>query len=194
MKGTDLPTWSLEVVAGLKPGEVSKPFNAAPLGWMIVKLNEIRRASGDPVKDQVHVRHILMKPNTLQDDATVKLKLSGIRQRILNGEDFGAFAATMSVDTGSAVDGGEIDWISPDAFDPAFAKVVTGLKENEISEPFQTAYGWHIVQLLGRRRFDTTEDELRERAMVQLRDARANQEGELWLRQMRDQAYIDTNL
>jgi peptidyl-prolyl cis-trans isomerase SurA len=161
---------------------------------MIVKLNEIRRASGDPVKDQVHVRHILMKPNTLQDDATVKLKLSGIRQRILNGEDFGAFAATMSVDTGSAVDGGEIDWISPDAFDPAFAKVVTGLKENEISEPFQTAYGWHIVQLLGRRRFDTTEDELRERAMVQLRDARANQEGELWLRQMRDQAYIDTNL
>jgi peptidyl-prolyl cis-trans isomerase SurA len=193
MKGTDLPTWSLEVIAGLKPGEVSKPFNAAPLGWMIVKLNEIRHAT-EPVKDQVHVRHILMKPNTLQDDGTVKLKLSGIRQRILNGEDFGAFAATMSADTNSAVDGGEIDWISPDEFDPAFAKVVAGLKENEISEPFQSSYGWHIVQLLGRRQFDTTEDELRMRAIVQLRDAKANQEGELWLRQMRDQAYIDTNL
>jgi peptidyl-prolyl cis-trans isomerase SurA len=194
MKGTDLPTWSLEVIAGLKPGEVSKPFNAAPLGWMIVKLNEIRRATGDPVKDQVHVRHILMKPNALQDDATVKLKLSGIRQRILNGEDFGAFAATMSVDTASSVDGGVVDWTTPDAFDPDFAKVVAGLKENEISEPFQSSFGWHIVQLLGRRKFDTTEDELRERAFVQLREAKANQEGELWLRQLRDEAYVDTNL
>jgi peptidyl-prolyl cis-trans isomerase SurA len=192
-KGDALPTNLAELIVGLKPGQVSKPM-ATPQGFYIVKLNDLRSAEGDPVRDQVHVRHILIKPNTLQDDATVSLKLAGIRTRILNGEDFAVFASSMSEDPGSAVDGGMMDWTTPDAFVPEFQRALVPLKENEISPPFQTEYGWHIVQLLGRRKFDTTEDNLRNRAYAQLREGKAEEETELWLRQMRDEAYVDINL
>jgi peptidyl-prolyl cis-trans isomerase SurA len=191
-KGGNLPTDLAETIVALKPGEISKPISTTN-GFHILKLNGIRHADGDPVQDQVHVRHILMKPNALQDDATVKLKLEGIRQKILNGEDFAAFASSMSEDSGSAVNGGEMDWTSPDTFVPEFAKVVAGLKVNEISEPFRTQYGWHIVQLLGRRKFDTTEDNLRERAYRQLAESKAEEETESWLRELRSDAYINTN-
>jgi peptidyl-prolyl cis-trans isomerase SurA len=192
-KGGNLPTDLAEAIVALKPGEVSKPIATAN-GFHIVKLNGVRRADGDPVQDQVHVRHILIKPDTLQDDATVRLKLAGVRQKILDGQDFAAFAASMSVDTGSAVNGGELDWQSPQAFVPEFANVVAGLKEGEISEPFRTQYGWHIVQLLGRRKIDTTEDTLRERAYRQLVASKEDEETETWLRHLRDDAYVETNL
>ncbi len=192
-KGPDLPTVLAETIVSLKPGEVSKPVTTAN-GFHIVKLNAVRSATGDPVQDQVHVRHILVKPNTLQDDATVRLKLSGVRQKILDGQDFGPFASTMSEDSGSAVNGGEMDWTSPNSFVPEFAEAVASLKDGEISEPFQTQYGWHIVQLLGRRKFDTTEDSLRDRAFRQLRDSKADEETEQWVRRLRDEAYIDTSL
>jgi peptidyl-prolyl cis-trans isomerase SurA len=192
-KGSALPTVLAEMIVGLKPGQVSKPL-ATPTGFHIVKLNGVRSAEGDPVRDQVHVRHILIKPNALQDDATVSLKLAGIRTRILNGEDFSVFASSMSEDTGSAVEGGMMDWTTPDVFVPEFQRAVAGLKDNEISPPFQTDYGWHIVQLLGRRQFDTTEDNLRNRAYGQLRAGKAEEETELWLRQMRDEAFVDTDL
>lgn len=192
-KGSALPTILAEMIVGLKAGQVSRPL-ATPTGFHIVKLNGVRSAEGDPVRDQVHVRHILIKPNTLQDDATVSLKLAGIRTRILNGEDFAVFASSMSEDPGSAVDGGMMDWTTPDAFVAPFQAAIVPLKDNEISPPFQTEYGWHIVQLLGRRKFDTTEDNLRNRAYGQLRDSKAEEETELWLRQLRDEAYVDTNL
>jgi peptidyl-prolyl cis-trans isomerase SurA len=192
-KGPELPTLLAEAIVSLKPGEVSKPLQAQN-GFHIVKLNGKRSAEGDPVRDQVHVRHILIKPNTLQDDDAVKLKLAGIRTRILNGEDFAVFATSMSEDTGSAVDGGTMDWTTPDSFVPEFARAIEALKDNEISPPFQTEYGWHIVQLLGRRKFDTTEDNLRNRAYAQLRASKVDEETETWLRQMRDEAFVDTNL
>ncbi len=84
-----------------------------------------------------------------------------------------------------------MDWTSPDSFVPEFAKAVAALKDGEISEPFQTQYGWHIVQLLGRRKFDTTEDNLRDRAFRQLRDSKVEEETELWVRHLRDEAYIE---
>ncbi len=191
-KGANLPTDLAETIVALKPGEVSKPISTTN-GFHIVRLNAVRHTAGDPVQNQVHVRHILMKPNALQDDATVKQKLEGIRKRILAGEDFAAFAASMSEDSGSAVNGGEMDWTSPDSFVPEFAREVAKLQVNEISEPFRTQYGWHIVQLLGRRKFDTTEDSLRERAYQQLAQSKAEEETEAWLRELRSEAYINTN-
>jgi peptidyl-prolyl cis-trans isomerase SurA len=190
-KGSDLPSDLAEAIVALKPGEVSKPFQTAN-GFHVVKLNAVRRAEGDPVQDQVRVRHILLNTDAVQDDAAVRLKLAGLRQQILDGGDFGAFATSLSRDTRSAPDGGELEWYSPDAFRVEFANVVKALKENEISEPFQTDDGWHIVQVLGRRKFDTTEDALRERAFRQLRENKAEQEVELWLRQLRDETFIDT--
>jgi peptidyl-prolyl cis-trans isomerase SurA len=193
-KGSNLPTDLAETIVMLKPGEVSKPVPAVN-GFHILKLHEMRRGEQtSPIQDQVHVRHILVRTNTMQDDATVKLKLAGVRQKVLDGQDFAAFAATMSEDKGSAVDGGEIEWVSPDEFDPEFKRRVAALKEGEISEPFQSSFGWHIVQLLGRRSFDITEDSLRERAFRQLRDSKADAELETWIRHLRDEAFIDTDL
>lgn len=192
-KGTELPTFLAEVIAKLKPGEVSEPLRT-PTGYHLIKLNEVRGSEGQVIVDQRHARHILMKTNELQDDATVRQKLGAIRDRILAGEDFAGLAATTSEDPGSAVEGGDLGWSGPGSFVPEFEKVLDRLQENEISEPFRTQYGWHIVQLLGRRQFDSTDELKRRRVAEQIRASRADEETELWLRRLRDEAYVEYKL
>jgi peptidyl-prolyl cis-trans isomerase SurA len=189
-KGTELPTVLADTVLALKPGEVSAPIRA-PTGFHIVRLNDMRNVQKKDVVEQVHVRHILMRTNELQDDATVKQKLENIRKRILAGEDFSAVATVSSQDVGSASDGGDLGWTTTDTFVPDFAKVIDGLKDQELSEPFHTQYGWHIVQLLGRRKFDDTQELQRKEAADQIRASKADEETELWLRRLRDDAYVD---
>lgn len=189
-KGTELPTVLADTVLNLKAGEVAAPIRA-PTGFHIVRLNEVRNIEKKDVVEQIHVRHILMHTNELQDDATVKLKLENIRKRILGGEDFAAVAQVSSQDPGSAADGGDLDWTTPDTFVPDFAKAVDALQVNEISEPFHTQYGWHIVQLLGRRKFDDTKEIQRKDAADQIRASKVDEETELWLRRLRDDAYVD---
>jgi peptidyl-prolyl cis-trans isomerase SurA len=192
-KGTELPTFLAEVIAKLKPGEVSEPLRT-PTGFHLIRLNEVRGAEGQVIVDQRHARHILMKTNELQDDATVRQKLATIRERILAGEDFAGLAATTSEDPGSAVEGGDLGWSGPGSFVPEFEQVLDGLSENEISQPFRTQYGWHIVQLLGRRQFDSTDELKRRRVAEQIRASRADEETELWLRRLRDEAYVEYKL
>jgi peptidyl-prolyl cis-trans isomerase SurA len=189
-KGTELPTVLADTVLSLKAGEVAAPIRA-PTGFHIVRLNEMRSIEKQQVVDQVHARHILMHTNELQDDATVKLKLENLRKRILAGEDFAAVAQVSSQDVGSAADGGDLDWTTPDTFPPEFAKVLEDLKVDEISEPFHTQAGWHIVQLLGRRKFDDTKELQNKQAMEQIRNSKVDEETELWLRRLRDDAYVD---
>jgi peptidyl-prolyl cis-trans isomerase SurA len=189
-KGTELPTVLADTVLSLKAGEVAAPIRA-PTGFHIVRLNEVRNIEKKDVVEQIHVRHILMHTNELQDDATVKLKLENIRKRIVGGEDFAAVAQVSSQDPGSAADGGDLDWTTPDTFVPDFAKAVDALQVNDISEPFRTQYGWHIVQLLGRRKFDATKEVQRKDAEDQIRASKVDEATELWLRRMRDDAYVD---
>jgi peptidyl-prolyl cis-trans isomerase SurA len=192
-RGTELPTLLVETIVKLKPGEVGGPIEASN-GFHIVKLNEVRSEQGDPVQEQTHARHILLNPNALQDDATIRQRLSDIRRRVLAGEDFAALAATTSEDAESAVNGGDLDWRGPGELVPEFEEQMAKLKDGEISEPFQSRYGWHIVQVLGRRKFDTTEDMLRQRAFTQLRTSKADLDLEIWLRRLRDESFIDTEL
>jgi len=192
-KGPELPTVLAEIVVGLKPGDVSRPL-FTNTGYHLVKLNGIRSTEGSHIEDQVHARHILMRPNELQDDATVRQRLADIRERVMKGEEFAAFASTMSVDSSSAVNGGDLGWSGPGSFVPEFDATLARLKENEISEPFHTEFGWHIVQLLGRRQFDTTEESQRQRAFRQLRESKADEETEMWLRRLRDEAFVETDL
>jgi peptidyl-prolyl cis-trans isomerase SurA len=192
-KGTELPTFLADVIAKLKPGEVSEPLRT-PTGYHLIKLNEVRGAESQVIVDQRHARHILMKTNELQDDATVRQKLSAIRDRILAGEDFAGLAATTSEDPGSAVEGGDLGWSGPGSFVPEFEQVLDSLSENEISQPFRSQYGWHIVQLLGRRQFDSTDELKRRRVAEQIRASRADEETELWLRRLRDEAYVENKL
>jgi peptidyl-prolyl cis-trans isomerase SurA len=189
--GTQLPTLLAETIAALKPGEVSKPVSS-PYGFHIVKLNAMRSAEGDPVQEQIHARHILLNPNALQDDATIRQRLADIRTRVLAGEDFAAFASSLSEDESTAVEGGDLGWVGPGATVPEFQAEMTKLQDGEISPPFQTQYGWHIVQVLGRRQFDTTEENLRQRAFSALRQRKADEALESWLRELRDESYVET--
>jgi peptidyl-prolyl cis-trans isomerase SurA len=190
-KGSELPTFLADVVAKLKPGEVSEPLRT-PTGFHIVKLNEVRGGSAQQaVEDQVHARHILMKTNELADDALVQQKLNALRDRILKGEDFAGIAQTNSEDPGSASEGGDLGWTGPGSFVPEFEQVLAELKDNEISKPFHTQYGWHIVQVLGHRKYDNTDELKRRQAMEAIRASKADEETELWLRRMRDEAYVE---
>ncbi|HKE96430.1 MAG TPA: peptidylprolyl isomerase [Povalibacter sp.] len=190
-KGSQLPSIVAEQVAKMKAGDLSEPIRT-PSGFHLFRLNETRGGTQQAVVAQVHVRHILLTTNELEDDQTLEQKLNDIRNRVLNGgEDFGAIAAVTSKDPGSAADGGDLGWSGPGTFVPEFDKQVAALKENEISKPFRTQYGWHIVQLLGRRDHDVTEDKERQQVYAQLRESKAEEETELWLRHLRDEAFVD---
>src|SRR6204780_4187842 len=128
-KGTQLPQFILDLVTKMKPGEVSEPVRT-PSGFHIVKLNERRSGEAQVIVNQIHVRHILMKTNELDDDATVREKLTKIRQRILNGEEFAGIASATSEDPGSAPDGGDLGWSGPGTFVPEFDKAIADLKVN----------------------------------------------------------------
>ena len=189
-KGSELPTFLSDIIARLKPGEVSEPLRT-PTGYHIIRLNEVRGGSVTAVENQVHVRHILMKTNELADDATVRGKLAALRERILKGEDFAAVAQVTSQDPGSAAEGGDLGWAGPGTFAPEFEQAIATLKDNEISEPFHTQFGWHIVQMLGHRRFDNSDEIKRRQAAEAIRASKADEETELWLRRMRDEAYVE---
>jgi peptidyl-prolyl cis-trans isomerase SurA len=192
-KGPELPTFLAEVIAGMKTGDITNPIRT-PSGFHILKLNEMR-GNAQVIVNQVHARHILIKPNELQDDATVQQKLSSIRDRILNkGENFMAVASVVSEDPGSAAEGGDLGWAGPGTYVPEFEKQLAQLQPDEISQPFRTQFGWHIIQLLGRRQFDTTQDVIRQRAFNALRESKADEETELWLRRLRDEAYVEYKL
>ena len=192
-KGSELPTFLTDVVVSLKPGQVSDPLRT-PTGFHIIKVNEVRGADARAIIDQVHVRHILMKTTELADDATVRQKLEAIRERIQKGEDFAGIASITSEDPGSASQGGDLGWTSPGTFVPEFDQAISGLKLNEISEPFHTQYGWHIAQVLGRRQFDDTDEQRRRQAAEAIRAGKADEETELWLRRIRDEAYVEYKL
>jgi peptidyl-prolyl cis-trans isomerase SurA len=192
-KGPELPTFLSEVVGGMKAGDVSQPIRT-PSGFHIVRLNELR-GNAQVIVNQVHARHILIKPNELQDDATVEQKLNTIRDRILNnGENFAAVASVVSEDPGSAAEGGDLGWAGPGTFVPEFERQLAQLQPDEISKPFRTQFGWHIIQLLGRRQFDSTADIIKQQAFQALRESKADEETELWLRRLRDEAYVEYKL
>jgi peptidyl-prolyl cis-trans isomerase SurA len=192
-KGSQLPQFILDMVTKLKPGEVSDPVRT-PTGFHIVKLNERHSGEAQVMINQIHMRHILMKTNELDDDETVRQKLAKLRERIMKGEDFAGIASTSSEDPGSAPDGGDLGWAGPGTFVPEFDKAIADLKDNDISEPFKTRYGWHIVQMLGTRTYDSTDDVRRQKAYAAIRESKADEETELWLRRLRDDAFVDIKM
>ena len=189
-RGPEIPTVLADLVVPLKAGETSEPLRT-PSGYHIVRLNELRGEAAQGLVEQTQARHILLKPTEIQDDATVEQRLRAVRERILKGEDFAGLAKTLSEDPGSATEGGNLGWTTPGTFVPEFDKALAALQQDEISQPFRSQFGWHIVQLLGRRQFDNTEEMRRQRAFMQLRESKAEEEIELWLRRLRDEAYVD---
>jgi len=189
-KAGQLPSFVAEIIPTLKAGEVTQPIRT-PSGMHIFKVLEIRGGQTPALVSQVHARHILMKPTEVMDDETVRQKLSQIRERVLKGESFEAVASVTSEDPGSAASGGDLGWAGPGTYVPEFEKQLDAMQDNEISPPFRTQFGWHIIQLLGRRTYDASEDMTRNRCVSQLREARADEETEIWLRRLRDEAFVE---
>ncbi|HET7201829.1 MAG TPA: peptidylprolyl isomerase [Steroidobacteraceae bacterium] len=189
-KASQLPSFVAEVIPTLSPGEVTEPIRT-PSGLHLFKVLEVRGGQAPALVSQVHARHILLKPNEVEDDQTVRQKLVQIRERVLKGESFETIASVTSEDPGSATQGGDLGWAGPGSFVPEFERQLDALEENQVSEPFKSEYGWHIVQLLGRRTYDASGDLTRNRCVSQLREARADEETEIWLRRLRDEAFVE---
>jgi peptidyl-prolyl cis-trans isomerase SurA len=189
-KAAQLPSFVSDRIPTMHAGEVTEPIRT-PSGLHIFKVLEIRGAQQPALVSQVHVRHILMKTTEIADDETVRQKLASIRARVEKGESFEAIASVTSEDPGSAANGGDLGWVGPGTFVPEFEKQIDALNDNELSQPFKSQFGWHLVQLLGRRTYDASEDLTRNKCVVQLREARADEETEIWLRRLRDEAFVD---
>lgn len=188
-KGSQLPTIFAEVVGGLAPGEVTEPFRSSS-GYHIVRVNDVR-GSERVMVNQVNARHILLTPTEVMDDEAVRQRLLNIRSQILGGDEFGAIARAISEDIGSGAEGGSLGWTEPDSFVPEFASVIRELPIGELSMPFRSPFGWHIVEVLDRRVHDSTEELQRRDAIMALRERKFEEEIELWIQRLRDEAYVE---
>jgi peptidyl-prolyl cis-trans isomerase SurA len=141
--------------------------------------------------DQLRVRHILLLPNEILDEAAVQQKLLGIRAQIVGGDDFATVAEAVSEDTASASEGGDLGWLSPGDTVPEFEQVLAELPLEELSQPIKSRFGWHLAQTLERRSHDTTDEVKRTQCGRQVRASKAEEERELWARRLRDQAFVD---
>ena len=187
--GDQLPTLFADIVPGMQAGQFSEPVRSAS-GYHLIKLDEVR--GGEIIiEDQTHLRHILIVPNEVLDDESARQRLIMIREQIIEGDDFEAIATVVSEDPGSAANGGDLGWNGPDSFAPEFQAVVKSLEIGELSEPFRSPFGWHIAEVLGRRQHDTTEDVQRQQALMALRMSKLEEETELWVRRLRDEAFVE---
>ena len=187
-----LPTVFTEVVPNMKAGEVSGILKSAN-GFHIVKLWEERATGGKQVVDQTHARHILVKVNEITSEADAKAKIDRIKDRLDRGAKFDELARLNSEDV-SASKGGDLGWVSPGATVPAFEEAMNKLELNAVSAPVRTPFGWHLIQVLERRKEDVTLEKSRDAARLALRSRKADDAYQDWLRQLRDRAYVDYRL
>jgi peptidyl-prolyl cis-trans isomerase SurA len=188
-EGDSLPTLFAEIVPNMQPGQVAPPIRT-PSGFHLVRLDEVE-GTKPVIEKQTRARHILVKTDEIIDDAIARQKLLEIREEIVDGGDFAAIAKAVSEDPGSAIEGGDLGWAGPGMFVPEFEATMNALEIDQISEPFKSPFGWHIMQVLERRVHDTTEDVRRQNAMMAIRESKVEEETELWIRQIRDEAFVE---
>ena len=182
-----------ELLSPLQPGQLT-PVVQSPSGFHIFKLLG-RRAQEVPtvIIDQTHARHILIKINELTSENDARLKINQLKDRLDRGEAFEELARLYSEDT-SATSGGDLGWLSPGDTVPAFEQTMNKLLPGQISEPVQSQFGWHVIQVLERRSQDISLDRRRQAARQAIRTRKADVVVQEWLRQLRDQAYVELRL
>jgi len=183
-----LPGLLADVVPKLNAGQVAEPLRS-PAGFHLVKLAEAR-GKGEVIQ-QTRARHILLKPSAIRSVEQTKQLAADLRQRALHGTDFGELARQYSEDIGSAMEGGELGWTSPGQLVAAFQKAMDSTSKGAISEPFESRYGWHIVQVEDRRQQDVTDEIRRNMARNYLHQRKYEEELDAWLQKIRDEAYVD---
>ena len=193
-----LPPEFVAASSKLRPGEVNPDLIRTADGFEIVRLVDRRAAIGGNASDapklvQTHVRHILLRVGEGQDESKAREALLKIRDQVLGGADFAKFAHTYSQD-GSASQGGDLGWISPGETVPEFERAMNNLKDGEVSEPVRTEYGYHLVQVLGRREAEGSVQQQMDLARQAIGQRKAEQSYADWLRQLRDSAYVEYKL
>ena len=184
-----LPTLFLETLQRLQPGEVSDVLRS-PNGFHILKLLEKRGQAAAAGVQQTHVRHILVRSREGVTDGEARSKLAAIRDRIEKGADFGEMAKQNSED-GSASKGGDLGWVAPGDTVPEFERAMNQLRDGEISQPVQSPFGWHLVQVLERRSDELSGDRKKNAARQAIRQRKADEAYQDWVRQMRDRAFVE---
>ena len=191
--GNQLPSLFFDVVGDMESGDHSAPIRAVS-GYHIVKVNEIQGVIQKSEIQQTRVRHILITPDQIIDEETAKQRLEDAHERILAGEDFGEVAKLMSDDPGSANEGGEMGWTNPGEFVPEFEEVANNAEIGVLSDPFRSRFGWHILEVLDRRVYDNTEDLKQSNCIQRVRNGKLNNETELWVRRIRDEAFVESRI
>jgi peptidyl-prolyl cis-trans isomerase SurA len=187
-----VPTLFLDALKSMQTGEISQPLRS-PNGFHILKLTNKRGGNSPLVIEQTHARHILIKLTEIVSESDAKKKMDGIKERLDNGEKFEVLARQFSED-GSASNGGDLGWVNPGDTVPQFEKAMNELKDNQISEPIRSPFGWHIIQVLERRKQDMSKEAARLKARQEIRARKADEAYQDWVRELRDRAYVEMKL
>lgn len=188
----EIPTAFVEMLKGMSPGQVVGPLRG-PSGFQLLKLVETRDAAQAEKRsvEEYNARHILVRITPTQDAAAAKAKIDTLRARIAGGADFVAVAKESTEDANSRDDGGDLGWFPADAFGPAFGREVTGLQDGQVSAPFRTDAGWHIVQRVGVRQTDVTDQNRRAQVRDTIGRRKAEDEYNRYLQELRGEAYVN---
>ena len=191
-KAAELPSLFSESVLSMEVGEVAEPIKTRG-AFHIVKLLE-RRGAGVRTQEQTLVRHILVQPSEIRTPEETRALIHEIKQQIDDGADFAELAREHSEDPASALNGGDLGWSEPNQFVGQFAVAMTGTEVGEVSEPFQSQYGWHILEVQDRRQQDMSAEAREEMALEILHKRRFEEEQQEWLKELRDEAFVEMRL
>lgn len=187
-----LPTIFAEAVKSIGTGEVSAVLRS-PNGFHIVRVNDRRGQNAPLIVPQTHARHILIKTSELVSENDAKERLVKLKERLDNGADFAELARLQSEDS-SAARGGDLGWLSPGDTVPEFEKAMDALSPGQVSEPVKSPFGWHLIQVIERRKQDMSQEQQRLRARQALRAQKTDEAYQEWVRQLRDKAFVEYRL
>jgi peptidyl-prolyl cis-trans isomerase SurA len=187
-----VPAFFADAIRDLKPGDITQPIRS-PAGFHIIKVNDYREQRQVVVKEY-HARHIMIEVDELMTPRLAMDRILEIKTRLDAGEDFAALAKEHSDDETSANLGGDMGWFPPEAYGDRVYQTLIAMEPGQLSEPFQTMGGWHVIELLDTREMDRTEEAIRAEAREKIRMQRADQEIEKVLRQFRDEAFVEIRL
>ncbi|EAP8722852.1 peptidylprolyl isomerase SurA [Salmonella enterica] len=186
----ELPGIFAQALSTAKKGDIVGPIRSG-VGFHILKVNDLRGQSQSISVTEVHARHILLKPSPIMNDQQARLKLEEIAADIKSGKTtFAAAAKEYSQDPGSANQGGDLGWATPDIFDPAFRDALTKLHKGQISAPVHSSFGWHLIELLDTRKVDKTDAAQKDRAYRMLMNRKFSEEAATWMQEQRASAYV----
>jgi len=192
-KAGQMPTLFADSIINMQVGEISELIRS-PSGFHIIKLLDRRTDEQRHTVQQTLARHILIRPNEVVSNAEARQRITRLYERILAGADFGQLARASSDDTGSAVNGGSLGWVNPGVMVPEFEEEMNKLQPGQISAPFESQFGWHIVQVMARRQHDDTQQFERMQARQLIGKRKTEDAVENWLREMRSEAYVEYRL